>query len=57
MDALDAVHELRDAEVDDDARERQSVPPLEAVLAPHQLEHPLHRTRGGLDRHQPKEAA
>jgi hypothetical protein len=37
--AADAVDELRDAEVDDQARERKRIPPFEAVLSPHQLEH------------------
>ena len=48
MDAADAVHELRHAQVDDGAGERQRVAALEAVLAAHQLQHPVDGERGGL---------
>ena len=43
--AADAVHHLRDPQVDDDARERERLTPLEAVLAAHELEHRVDRER------------
>ena len=48
MDAADAVHELRDAQVDDGARERERLAALESVLAPHQLQHVVDGERGRL---------
>ena len=48
VDTPRAVHELRHAQVDDDARERQRLTPLDAVLAAHELEHPVDRERGRL---------
>ena len=43
MDALDAVHELRHPEVDDDARERERISALEPELPVHQRKHPVDR--------------
>src|SRR5262249_19920661 len=47
VDALDAVHELRDVVVDGDARERQRPLAVDAELALHQVEHRLGREPGG----------
>src|SRR5262245_37636910 len=48
VDALDAVHELGHAHVDDHARERQRIPALEPELAAHQPEHPVDGLRSRL---------
>ena len=41
MHAEHLVHDLGDAQVDHDRRERERVAPVEAVLAPHQRDHPV----------------
>src|SRR5439155_14135060 len=48
MHTFDTVHELRDAEVDDDARQRECVDTFEIELASHQLEHRIGRCGGRL---------
>src|SRR4249919_959809 len=48
VDALRAVHELGDTQVDDDARERQRLTSAEAMLALHEVEHSLDRDRRSL---------
>ena len=45
VDSANAVDHLRDAQVDDDARERERLATFETVLAPHELEHRVDRDR------------
>ena len=47
MDALDLVDDLRHAQVDRDARQRQGLRPRDAELALHQVEHRLGGLLGG----------
>ena len=47
MNALHAVHDLSDGKVEDDARERERVRTIEAILPSHQVEHGLGRELGG----------
>ena len=48
VDTLDLVHDLRDPEVDDEARERERIGSPHVVLASHELEHRVERNRGRL---------
>ncbi len=45
VDALGAVHHLRHAQVDHDARERERVRAIESVLPSHELEHAVESDR------------
>ena len=45
VNPLSAVHKLRHAEIDDDARQRECLAALEPVLATHELEHAVEGER------------